>query len=191
LILHQQGDLSPDEVQQLLQAYTADVDDADLKSVDSTTAYSVHEPTRDLALALVSRLEGEGELSPNALERTSTKPFQTTKGPIIVAGVWRETPTLRHEHPAYGLSSGMDRAAVVDRLGPPTRSITMGDVFARFDTVAGAPPSNTEAWLYLDTPPGHETRVTITGDRLESAEVYAQSSGKSELIWSTGRSGNG
>jgi hypothetical protein len=185
LILHQQGDLSPDEVQQIVQAYTADIDDADMKSVDSITAYSVREPTRDLALALVARLEGEGKLSPDALERTNTKPFQTTRGPIIVAGVWREKPRLRHEHPAFGLSTGMDRASVLDRLGPPTRSITMGEVFAKFDTVVGTPPSDTEAWLYVDTPPGHETRVTITGGQLERAEIYVQSSDKSKLIWST------
>jgi hypothetical protein len=187
LILHQQGNLSPDQVRQLVQAYTADIDGADLNSADSITEYNVREPTRDLALALVARLEGEGKLSANALERASTKPFQTTGGPIIVAGVWREKPTLRHKHPAFGLSTGMNRASVLDRLGPPTRSTTMGEVLAKFDTVAvvGTPPSDTEAWLYVDTPPGHETRVTITGGQLQSAEIYVQSSGKSKLIWST------
>jgi hypothetical protein len=187
LILHQQGDLSPNEVQQLVQAYTADIDGADLESAESISAFNVREPTRDLALAFVARLEGEGKLSPAALERTSTKPFQTTKGPIIVAGVWREKPTLQHRHPAFGLSAGMDQASVLDRLGPPTRSITMGEVLAKFDTVVGTqPPSDTEAWLYVDTPPGHETRVTIAGGRLESAEIYVQVSGKSKLIWSAG-----
>jgi hypothetical protein len=183
LILHQQGDLSPDQVQQIIQAYTGDIDGADPKSADSITTYNVGEPTRDLALALVAKLAGEGKLSPDALERTTTKPFQTTTGPIVVAGVWREKPTLRH--PAFGLSTGMDRASVLDRLGPPTQSITMGEVLAKFDTVVGTPPSDTEAWLYVDTPPGHETRVTITGGQLESAEIYVQSSDKSKLIWST------
>jgi hypothetical protein len=185
LILHQQGDLSPDQVQQIIQAYTADIDGADPKSADSVTAYNVREPTRDLALALVAKLAGEGKLSPDALDRTTTKPFQTTTGPIVVAGVWREKPTMRH--PAFGLSKGMDRASVLDRLGPPTQSITMGEVLSKFQTVAGfgTPSSDREAWLYVDTPPGHETRVTITGGQLESAEIYVQSRDKSKLTWST------
>jgi hypothetical protein len=90
------------------------------------------------------------------------------------------------EHPVFGLHAGMDRASVLDRLGPPTRSITMGEVLSRFTTVVGTPPSDTEAWLYVDTPPGHEIRVTITADgRLERAEVYVQSSGASKRMWST------
>ncbi|MGH3841776.1 MAG: hypothetical protein ACRDS0_10085 [Pseudonocardiaceae bacterium] len=94
------------------------------------------------------------------------------------------------EHPVFGLHAGMDRASVLDRLGPPTGSITMGEALSRLKSaggsVVGTPPSDTEAWLYVDTPPGHEIRVTITADgRLERAEVYVQSSGTSKRIWST------
>jgi hypothetical protein len=93
LILYQRAAPNPGEVQQLVQVFAADIDGADLRGVPITT-YQAGEPTRDLAVALVARLEGEGKLKRDAVERTITKPFETTKGPIVVAGVWREVPSM-------------------------------------------------------------------------------------------------
>jgi hypothetical protein len=92
LIMYQQAAPSAGEVQQLVQAFAADIEGADLNGVPVTT-FEAGEPTTDLALALVARLEGEGKLKRDALGRTSTKTFETTKGSIVVAGVWREIPS--------------------------------------------------------------------------------------------------
>jgi hypothetical protein len=97
LILHQQDVLSPDEIQQLVQAFIVDIDGADLQGVRGITAYKVGEPSRDGAYALVARLESEGKVSPDALGRTVTKAFETTKGSVVLAGVWREKPTVRQK----------------------------------------------------------------------------------------------
>jgi len=93
LILHQRVAPSPGEIQQLVQAFASDIAGSDLDGVRIST-HEVDQPTTDLALALVARFEGEGKVGPDAVGRTSTKPFETTKGPIVVAGVWREVPSM-------------------------------------------------------------------------------------------------
>jgi hypothetical protein len=83
-------------------------------------------------------------------------------------------------HPVYGLRAGMDRASVLARLGPPTRSVTIGELIAAHrPVIAGDPPNpNDEGWFYEDEPPGHTLDVVISGGVLDSVdvEVKAQSS---------------
>jgi hypothetical protein len=76
-------------------------------------------------------------------------------------------------HPVYGLRAGMDRASVLARLGPPTRSVTLGELVADHrPVIAGDPPNLTdEAWFYEDGPPGHTLNVVISGGVLDSVDV--------------------
>jgi hypothetical protein len=67
----------------------------------------------------------------------------------------------------------MDRATVLARLGPPTRSTTIEEALARYPAVVGSVPSGTEAWLYVDDLPLHGLNVVISGGVLESVEVEA------------------
>jgi hypothetical protein len=64
-------------------------------------------------------------------------------------------------HPAYGLHAGMDRAAIVERLGRPPKSRTTQE-------------ADREHWLY-DVAPGQACRVVLAGDVLRSAEIDAPS----------------
>ena len=93
LILHQRVAPNPGEIQELVRSFAANIAGSDRNGVRVST-YEVDQPTPDLALALVARLEGEGTVRPDAVGRTSTQPFETTKGPIVVAGVWREVPSI-------------------------------------------------------------------------------------------------
>lgn len=98
LILHGRAEPGPGEIQQLVDAYVSDIAGADLEGARVTTYQDEGEPDSDLALAVVRGLEGQGQVGPDALARTTTKSFQTSKGPIVVAGVWRGNalpPVLR------------------------------------------------------------------------------------------------
>jgi hypothetical protein len=96
----------------------------------------------------------------------------------------RSGPT---DHPVFSLRPGLDRATVLDRLGPPTDTMTSEQLAADYKTtiVVGKAPPPKEWWLYEDTPAGHEIRIVMSSGRLTSAEVFAQSGGASERIWST------
>ncbi|MEV0357610.1 hypothetical protein AB0H71_16255 [Nocardia sp. NPDC050697] len=56
------------------------------------STYRVDEPTRDMALAMVAMLIAKREVNADALERTSTKPFETRKGPVVLAVVGQSVP---------------------------------------------------------------------------------------------------
>jgi hypothetical protein len=75
-------------------------------------------------------------------------------------------------HPVYGLRAGMDRATVLARLGPPTRSVTIEEAVARSrPVIAGDLRSHDEAWFYPDEPPGHTLNIVISDGVLDSVEV--------------------
>jgi parallel beta-helix repeat protein len=81
-------------------------------------------------------------------------------------------------HPVYGLRSGMDRATVISRLGPPPKSLTSEKLHTDYSVTIGTGGKSLpdkEFWLYEDTPPGHDTHVVIVGGVLESAEMSARS----------------
>jgi parallel beta-helix repeat protein len=125
-------------------------------------------------VAWIKRSRGGKAESPPAAQPPSrtSPPGQQPQPPP--AGAGREVPAV---HLVYGLRAGMDRATVIDRLGPPPKSLTDKELFAGYRNVVGAKPAGKEFWLYEDAPPGHDIHVVIADGVLESVDVLSQSAG--------------
>jgi hypothetical protein len=115
----------------------------------------------------------------------------------------KTAPSGQKEHPVYGLTVGMNKAAVADCLGPPPKSVTEEQYFSQYqkpkgrvvigeDDVQVQPPADDEvpgaradsaAWLYEDTPaPGQDIQISIVRGVLENAKVVDTRARK--VIWS-------
>lgn len=80
-------------------------------------------------------------------------------------------------HAASTIKVGMASSVVLDRLGPPTSSMTSQEFYAKYEKyetvimVGNKPLPDKEYWLYKDTPQGHSTEIVINGGVVESAVV--------------------
>src|SRR5262249_7640439 len=94
------------------------------------------------------------------------------------------------EHPVYGLRVGMNRATLVERLGPPPQAMTDKELDAKDEVTvslsaggSSGPKPEKEWWLYEDVPSsGHDIRVVMTGGKLESVKVV--NTRERRTIWS-------
>lgn len=87
LVLYRDVAPDPNELLQLVEAAIG----TGFADVPVTSSH-VLEPTGSMAYAVVAKFESDGTVSADALARTSTRPFETVKGPVIVAVVWRIAP---------------------------------------------------------------------------------------------------
>lgn len=88
------------------------------------------------------------------------------------------------KHPVYELRVGMDKETLLDRLGPPPKSMTDDQYFAGYkNATQGHRPSGGESWLYEDVPsPGHDIQIRLEGGVLETAKVIDTQ--QHQAIWS-------
>jgi hypothetical protein len=84
-------------------------------------------------------------------------------------------------HPICALRAGMSRTEVIERIGPPPKSITSQQVRADLDAQPGivtmyisdsdGEPEPEEYWLYENTPSGHDTQITLRSELLAEVAV--------------------
>ncbi|MFA1551863.1 hypothetical protein [Actinomadura chokoriensis] len=125
----------------------------------------------ELARSLICSLESEGVLASGAWERSKRFLASTRGGAvdddhlIVLVQKPEASPSstaLPRPHPAFGLSSGMDKDRIAAVIGRPST-----------ETPAG--------WNYNDTPPGFDTEIVFARDLLTTATVTSKENGQPVL----------